>query len=132
LRTKFTTNYFGNPRPYWNANERDTTNNVTYWVINNTPKIASDEVRFDYSLSQNYPNPFNPSTNISFSIKREGIVTLKVFDILGREVTTLFNEQLKAGQHSVNFNGSGLASGVYFYKLTTDDFSSVKKFQLLK
>jgi hypothetical protein len=108
-------------------------NTVTVRLIDLAKEKSKESLnKFEYLLHQNYPNPFNPSTNISFSIKRDGIVTLKVFDILGREVTTLVDEQLKAGQHSVNFNGRGLASGIYFYKLTTGEFSSVKKLQLLK
>ncbi|MBU1298275.1 MAG: T9SS type A sorting domain-containing protein, partial [Bacteroidetes bacterium] len=71
----------------------------------------------DYSLSQNYPNPFNPTTTINFSIPKSGLVTLKVYNILGQEVASLVNEEMKAGNYRVNFNANGLASGVYFYKL---------------
>jgi hypothetical protein len=132
LRTKFTTDYFGNPRPYWNANERDTTNSVEYWVVNNTPKIAGDEIRFDYSLSQNYPNPFNPTTKISFSLANDGIVNIKLYDALGREVKTLINEHKNKGNYEIIFNASSLSSGVYFYRIEAGKFSAAKKLQLIK
>ena len=85
-----------------------------------------------YSLSQNYPNPFNPTTTIDFSIPKGSLVTLKAYNILGQEVASLVNEEMKAGSYSVNFNANGLASGVYFYKLNAGSFNSVKKFTLLK
>jgi len=85
-----------------------------------------------FSLSQNYPNPFNPTTNIQFSIIKVQYVTLKVFDILGKEIATLVNEQLKPGTYEVNFNGNKLSSGVYFYKLQSLDFSAVKSMMLIK
>ena len=86
----------------------------------------------DYSLSQNYPNPFNPSTKILYSIPQSGFVTLKVMNILGKEVTTLVNEQKAAGNYSVEFDGVNLPSGVYFYKLQAGTFSQIKKMILLK
>jgi hypothetical protein len=86
----------------------------------------------DYNLAQNYPNPFNPSTQIKFSIKETGMVTLKVFDVLGREVATLVNNQLATGSYTVNFNASGLASGIYFYRLESGSFVQTNKMMLLK
>ncbi|MBS1492618.1 MAG: choice-of-anchor J domain-containing protein [Bacteroidetes bacterium] len=86
----------------------------------------------NYSLSQNYPNPFNPTTSISFAIPQNGFVTLKVYNMLGKEVATLVNGNLNAGQHNYNFNASNLASGVYFYKLEAGNFSEVKKMSLIK
>ncbi len=85
-----------------------------------------------YELSQNYPNPFNPSTTINFALPKSGSVTLKVYDILGRLVTTLISSDMKAGYHNINFNATNLASGVYFYELKAGDFVSVKKLMLLK
>ncbi|MCC7159489.1 MAG: T9SS type A sorting domain-containing protein [Ignavibacteria bacterium] len=91
-----------------------------------------------FSLSQNYPNPFNPATKIRFSIPNVASslslnnVTLKVYDLLGREVLTLVNEQLKPGTYEVDFDGSRFSSGVYFYKLTTDAFVQTKKMILVK
>jgi hypothetical protein len=90
-----------------------------------------------YSLAQNYPNPFNPSTQINFSLAADSKVTLKIFDILGQEVTTLINGNLLAGSHFAVFNASSLTSGVYLYKLEAkgadgSSFTSVKKMILTK
>jgi hypothetical protein len=84
------------------------------------------------SLSQNYPNPFNPSTTIKFSIPNTQFTTLKVYNILGREVATLVNEEKTPGNYEVQFNGSNLSSGVYFYRLQSGSFSEIKKFVLMK
>ncbi|MDZ7624522.1 MAG: T9SS type A sorting domain-containing protein [Ignavibacteriaceae bacterium] len=98
----------------------------------------SDEVEIDieqpsvFYLGQNYPNPFNPSTNIKYSIPADGIVTLKVYDILGKEVSTLVNEYQQAGTFDVVFDGSNLASGVYYYQLITSDLTATKKLMLTK
>jgi hypothetical protein len=85
-----------------------------------------------YYLSQNYPNPFNPSTTIMYSIKDPGLVKIELFDILGRRVKTLVNEEKQSGEYKVNFTGNNLASGVYIYRLTSGTFTQVKKMQLLK
>ncbi len=84
------------------------------------------------SLEQNYPNPFNPSTMINYNIAEGGNVTLKVYDITGREVASIVNENKSAGRYSVTFNGSNLASGVYFYILRNGSFVQTKKFLLVK
>ncbi len=89
-------------------------------------------IPLEYSLSQNYPNPFNPSTKISYSIKEQGFVTLKVYDILGKEVRTLVNSIHGAGYYGVDLNGSNLSSGVYFYQLRAGSFVDTKKFILMK
>jgi|GEM_PF-1563741 len=86
----------------------------------------------DYSLLQNYPNPFNPSTSISFSIAEQGFVTLKVYDVLGREAATLVNEELTAGNHNIIFNASGFSSGIYLYTLSSGEFISTQKMILIK
>jgi hypothetical protein len=85
-----------------------------------------------YSLSQNYPNPFNPTTNIKYSLLKESQVSLKVFDILGREVENLINTKQVAGTYQVNFNASKLASGVYIYRLIAGDFVRSMKMMLIK
>lgn len=85
-----------------------------------------------YSLSENYPNPFNPSTIIRYQIPQDGIVTLKIYDILGAEVATLVNEEKVAGKYEVNFNASHLASGVYVYRISAGSFTASKKLILLK
>ena len=104
-------------------------------------KNISTEIPKEFSLSQNYPNPFNPSTKIRFSLPSVGQrhafdVHLIIYDILGREVATLVNEQLQPGTYEVEFSanggGSGLTSGVYFYKLSTDSYNESKRMVLLK
>jgi hypothetical protein len=92
----------------------------------------STEVPSAYSLRQNYPNPFNPSTNIRYSVPKNGMVKLAVFDALGREVHTLVNESLQPGTYETSFNGSVLNSGIYFYKLTSGDFTETKRMTLIK
>ena len=86
---------------------------------------------YSYNLLQNYPNPFNPSTTISYSLKEDGIVELKVYDILGREVKTLVNESETKGNHTITFDASDLASGVYLHKLKVNDYVAVKKMLLV-
>jgi photosystem II stability/assembly factor-like uncharacterized protein len=85
-----------------------------------------------FSLSQNYPNPFNPSTMITFSVGTYGYTSLKVFDVLGREVATLVNEVKSAGTYTATFNANHIPSGVYFYRLQSGSFSETKKLLLLK
>jgi hypothetical protein len=86
-----------------------------------------------YSLSQNYPNPFNPETNIKFGLPQNSLVTLKIYDILGKEIAVLINNfNLAAGNYIYNFNASNLPSGIYFYKLTAGSFTDVKKMTLVK
>ena len=94
--------------------------------------IGGNETPANYQLSQNYPNPFNPVTKINYALPKSGLVSLKVYDILGKEVATLVSEVKNAGSYSVDFNGANLSSGVYFYKLSVGDFSSIKKMTLLK
>jgi hypothetical protein len=85
-----------------------------------------------FSLSQNYPNPFNPTTTIQFGIPKEVKVTLKIYDALGSEVATIVNEKLEPGYYKYQWNGSAFASGVYFYRLTAENFLSTKKLILIK
>jgi hypothetical protein len=93
-----------------------------------------DEGRFPvvFSLAQNYPNPFNPSTAVDFSLEAPAQVTLKVCDVLGREVATLVNERKEPGSYTVRFSGEGLASGVYFYRLEAGSLTATRKMVLLK
>lgn len=83
-------------------------------------------------LYPNYPNPFNPSTNITFDLSKKSHVELRVFDILGQLVATLANKDLNFGEYTINFNAKNMASGIYFYQLTTDTFTDVKKMMYLK
>ena len=89
-------------------------------------------VPFNFSLEQNYPNPFNPITTINFETAQKGIVTLKVYNILGSLIETLLNEERPAGRHSINFNAGTLASGVYFYTLSSNEGTITKRMLLLK
>jgi len=92
----------------------------------------NSEIPKDFVLYPNYPNPFNPSTVIAFDIPRESFVTIKVYDISGKEVSTVVNETRKAGTYNVTFNGSSLSSGIYFYKITAGDFTATQKMALVK
>jgi uncharacterized membrane protein len=85
-----------------------------------------------FSLEQNYPNPFNPATTINFSIPQTGLVSLKIYDLLGKEIKTLVNEIREAGFHQVIFDASDFSSGVYFYTIKADDFVQTKKLTLIK
>ena len=95
-------------------------------------KKISELVPSSFSLSQNYPNPFNPTTKISFDLHKSSHAKLIVYDILGKEVATLVNEKLNAGSYKVDWNASDYPSGVYFYRVQTEDFSETKKMVLLK
>lgn len=86
----------------------------------------------DYNLYQNYPNPFNPTTTIDYSIKQDGLVSLRVYDVLGSEVVSLVNENQVAGNYSVGFNAEQLPSGIYIYRLTSGNFTASKKLILMK
>jgi hypothetical protein len=85
-----------------------------------------------FELYQNYPNPFNPKTIINYDLPKDSYVKIKVTDMLGREVATLVNQPMKAGENKVEFDGSNYPSGVYFYKLQAGDFTQTKKLILLK
>ncbi len=95
-------------------------------------KSISETTPNNFILMQNYPNPFNPSTIISYSVPKSSLVTIKVYDALGREVETLVNEQKSPGNYKINFNMGNLTSGVYFYQMKSRYFTAVKKMLLLK
>lgn len=103
-------------------------------VVASLPKQGGDVIAgvTEYSLDQNYPNPFNPSTTINFSVPENTQVTLKIYDVLGKEVSTLINQVVPAGNHEVQFDATGLPSGVYFYSLTAGNFVENKKMMLMK
>ena len=90
------------------------------------------EIPVEFNLQQNYPNPFNPETIINYQLTINNFVSLKVYDVLGREIATLVNEEKPAGSYEVSFNGSRLPSGVYFVRMTAGEFSSVIKMSLVK
>jgi hypothetical protein len=95
-------------------------------------KNINSNVPGEFKLYQNYPNPFNPTTNIKYQIVSNSFVTLKIYDILGKEIATLVNENLTPGSYEVKFNGEGLSSGMYFYKLTADNYTDKKIMMLIK
>jgi hypothetical protein len=106
---------------------------VNTWIGDQWTDVENDEnVVLSYNLDQNYPNPFNPATRIQYSLEQAGNVTLKVYDMLGREVQTLVNENQNAGTHMVEFNAKNLASGVYLYRLEAGSFVQVRKMILMK
>ena len=98
-----------------------------------TDVTEGEEIPAEYSLSQNYPNPFNPSTTIQYSLPEAGDVTFRIYNLLGQEVKTVFNNvPQSAGTHSVVFSASELPSGIYFYSFRVNDFAQVKKMILMK
>jgi hypothetical protein len=116
-------------------------NNPNTGVLNSqqlsTPDNATDvrtgqELPARFALEQNYPNPFNPSTTIDFSLARQEHVTLEVFNVLGQRMSTLVNETRPAGTYTEKFDGAGLASGIYFYRMTTGGLTFLKKMLMIK
>ncbi|MCB0728915.1 MAG: T9SS type A sorting domain-containing protein [Ignavibacteriae bacterium] len=107
----------------------DFNGNFEYFNLNNEINIGTPST---YALSQNYPNPFNPTTTINFDLPTDGNVSLKLYDMSGKEVATLVNEVRSAGYYSVNFNASQLTSGVYFYTISADNFTATRKMLLVK
>lgn len=97
-----------------------------------TSTTINHEVINNYSLNQNYPNPFNPTTTISFSISKSTFVELKVYDLNGKELRTLINKFKPQGSYGIKFDGQNIPSGVYYYKLDTEDFTEIKKMVLIK
>jgi len=90
------------------------------------------DIPTEFALGQNYPNPFNPATKIKYSVPQNSLVTIAVYDLTGQEVALLLNEVKEAGNYEINFDASQLSSGVYFYKMTSNNFSQVKKMSILK
>ena len=120
-------------------NEDQSWNDVSRWLytwIGNLwdPVGVEDDITnvYTYNLSQNYPNPFNPKTTIAYSIEKPGNVSIKVFDVLGRQISGLVNEYQNPGKYSVDFNASKLSSGIYFYSIDSGSFRSIKKMMFLK
>lgn len=101
-------------------------------VVTTGVEELDGQIPMVYSLLQNYPNPFNPATNIRFAIPEAGLVTIKVYNLLGQEVSTLINEFKNAGTYQVDFNAGNLSSGVYFYSINAGNFTSTRKMILMK
>ncbi|MEZ4821933.1 MAG: T9SS type A sorting domain-containing protein [Ignavibacteria bacterium] len=106
---------------------------ASYEVEGRTPvtNISDSEIPKNYKIT-NYPNPFNPVTKIIFDIPNEGNVRITIFNTAGQKITELINEYKTAGSYQVDFNGSNLASGIYYYRLESGNFSQVRKMILLK
>jgi hypothetical protein len=105
------------------------------WILKDLLSVTNAEILptpVEFSLEQNYPNPFNPSTKIKYTIASEGFITLKVYDVLGNEITALVNSKQDAGSYTVDFDASKLNSGVYFYRIETESFVKTKKMLLMK
>jgi hypothetical protein len=86
----------------------------------------------EYALSQNYPNPFNPSTQIEFAVPRETHVRLEVYNLLGEKITTLVDEVRQAGYHQVRFSAEQMSSGFYLYRLSTNEYTTIRKMMFVK
>ncbi|MBL0106953.1 MAG: T9SS type A sorting domain-containing protein [Ignavibacteria bacterium] len=133
-------------QPGINYNSVYFTDSLTGWAVGDSGTIlktttggvltnftnTSSEIPDKYFLSQNYPNPFNPVTNLEFGISELEFVSLKIFDVLGNEVSTLVNENKPAGRYEVTFNGADFPSGVYFVRMESGDFMDVKRMVLIK
>jgi hypothetical protein len=105
---------------------------ITDQAVSKIIVSGSESIPTEFSLNQNYPNPFNPSTRISYSLPASSDVTLKIFNSLGEEVATLVNQKQEAGRYELNFNSTGLASGMYLYKIQAGSFTQTKKMILMK
>jgi hypothetical protein len=105
---------------------------VTITPVTGVETPGNSQIPVEYCLAQNFPNPFNPLTKINFDIPKSGFVTLKVYDVLGQEIAVLVNEMKNAGSYFVDFDGSSLASGMYFYRLASNGFVSTKNMILIK
>jgi hypothetical protein len=110
----------------------DVTNKVEVAVDNTSIVREVSSLPKEFALQQNYPNPFNPTTSINYDLPVSSIVTLQIYDVSGREIATLVNEQQNAGIYNVQFHGSNIASGVYFYRIKAGEFTQVKKMFLIK
>jgi hypothetical protein len=117
------------PLDVWSNSPQPEEDHPMGW-IDNVKEIPGNPQT--YSLEQNFPNPFNPSTTIRFSVPEQGLVTLKVFNLLGEEVTTLINSELANGSYEVDFQATNFSSGIYFYTLKAGNFITTKKMILLK
>jgi choice-of-anchor B domain-containing protein len=154
LRNPYTPVEFAFHDTYPNSNAAITEGNWSCYPFFNSGKIISSDMQTglyvhaiindptfinnsnivlrNFSLSQNYPNPFNPNTIINYEIRITNFIKLKVYDVLGNEIATLVNEKLSPGSYEVQFDGSNLSSGIYFYRLETEKFTETKRMLLIK
>ena len=101
-------------------------------IVSPTGIEKQSEIAGNYRLQQNYPNPFNPSTTVKFSLPLAGFTTLKIYDVYGREIKSLVNQNLNGGEYSYNFEGKNLASGIYYYRIQSGSFNETKSMMLIK
>jgi hypothetical protein len=129
-------NWYPDQLPAWTAQRDAEWQTINNWLNHGSPTVSVTErggpVPVEYSLGQNYPNPFNPITQIEYSVARNGHLSLKVYNSLGQEVATLFNGFQKAGNYVATFDASGLASGIYLYRLHAETATIIKKLVLSK
>jgi hypothetical protein len=122
----------------WNAQAAAENARITSWLMNGKDPLASGvesaggDIPSEFTLSQNYPNPFNPTTRFEYSVPKSTHVSLKVFNALGQEVATIFDGEQLAGKYIATFDGKGLPSGVYYYRLQADGVSLTQKLVLMK
>ncbi|MEO8168448.1 MAG: S8 family serine peptidase, partial [bacterium] len=126
-----------NPGPgFWSYRLRqmDLDGTVTFseWIEVESPTGVGENNPIEFALLQNYPNPFNPSTHIGFRIAQQGMVSLKLFDVLGREVATLINQEMQPGSYEIEYDAKNLSGGVYFYTLKNAQFVQTRKLVLSK
>ena len=121
-----------NTKVWWSSFGNDLANSRVADSLTSVGIVNNSSIAEKYSLGQNYPNPFNPTTKISFSIPKSEFVTVKVFDMTGKEVAQLVNNEMKAGAYEYQFDGSKLSSGIYFYQIITPNFTETKKMTLVK
>jgi len=118
--------------PSFQATMSNYINEIAIYVVNTSVNQIGTEIPDKFELSQNYPNPFNPVTTIRFALPKAGNVVLKVYDILGKEVEVLHNGNLSAGYYKISLDAKNYASGMYFYKIETDNFTDIKRMMLIK
>ena len=129
-------NYFPTQLALWQKNKALLMQNIlnedtVQYAITAVKEVISQSP-YKFALSQNYPNPFNPSTQIAYTVPEKSQVSLKIYNVLGQVVQTLYSGVRAAGQYTATFSGNNLASGVYFYRLDAGSFTAVKKMVLLK
>jgi len=129
-------NWFPKDKNLWEANKAAIMQHIlsedTTKMVLTSVQTAKNNLPTWFELSQNFPNPFNPTTQITYALPSKARVSLEVYNALGEKVATLYSGVQDAGQHEVTFSGDRLASGVYFYRMTAGNFSSVRKMLLLK
>jgi len=128
------TAYHNKVRPMWTRLQGSQLSVLTAIVdsLVTSENSIVETLPVDYKLDQNYPNPFNPKTNISYSVKEKGFVTLKVYNSLGKEVASLVNDNRESGKYELQWDASNYSSGVYFYKMTANNYSETKKMMVIK